>query len=91
MNQVPNMLILAWVVINNHSLVEIGQKHIFHVNIFAVFLYKLSWNWDSLPKSYLNGAYLCADASSLAQALMLVASNNEGKNKADVIDNEQTS
>ena len=35
--------------------------------------------------------HICANASLLAQASMFVASNNEGKNKADVIQDDQTS
>ena len=45
----------------------------------------------NLVGSYLDGAYLCADASSLAQASILVASNNEGKSKVDVIQDVQIS
>ena len=50
-----------------------------------MFLYKPNWSWDSLPKSYVNGAYICADANALAQASMLVASTNEGTGAIDEV------
>ena len=56
-----------------------------------MFLYKPSWGWDSLPKSYLNGAYLCADTSALAQASMLDISTREGTSSVDVVPDGQMS
>ena len=59
-----------------------SKSHFPCKHFFAVFLYKLDWSWDSLPKSYLNGPYLCADADALAQASMLVVYANEGETAA---------
>jgi len=42
-----------------------------------VFLYVPSWRWDSLPSSYLESAYLCADTNILTQSPMLGVSVNK--------------
>ena len=73
-----------------------SRSHFPCKHFFAVLLYKPNWSWDSLPKSYLNGPYLCADTDALSQVSMLVASTNEDKtaapnNQSDLILHNQSS
>ena len=60
-------------------------------DFFAVFLYKPDWDWNSLPKSYLNSAYMCADTSALAQASMLISCTSESGSSVDIVPSDQTS
>ena len=38
---------------------------------FAVFTYRSTWNWNSLPKSYLESPYLSTDVNALVHASLL--------------------
>ena len=40
-------------------------------HFFAVFFHQPGWSWDSLPKAYLNSAYLCSDTHALTEATMV--------------------
>ena len=52
---------------NRTVLVKTGRKITFLVNtsIFLIFITTDEWGWSSLPRSYLNGPYLCRDGVSL--------------------------
>ena len=43
-------------------------------HFFAIFMYKSTWDWNSLPKSYLEGPYLSTDINALVHASLLTSS-----------------
>ena len=46
-------------------------------HFFGVFKHYPKWNWNALPRSYLNSEYLSSDARALASPLPKLASNGD--------------
>ena len=56
-------------------------------HFFVIFLRKFNWDWNSLPKSYLEGPYLCTNVDALEQASLLASS---ASTQTGVLTDEQT-
>ena len=58
---------------------------------FAIFRLVEGWGWDSLPQSYKNAPYMCADNSALSQqALLATAGDSTDDNGFNPLDDTET-
>ena len=58
-------------------------------HFFLIFITTDEWGWSSLPRSYLNGPYLCRDGVSLNKTTSTCAAPIESQEECVVHDNLQ--